>query len=114
MDIADKIESAVGAILPVFAAVPEFTADNVPKSHAIYSITEKGAEYGDGGDNAAIYYVSLGVFTEYPDFALYRRIKAAMRSAGFGYESGGMVQSDGEYPYSTHYYLDFSGVDGDV
>ena len=113
MDIADKIEAAVSAILPVFAAVPEFTADNVPKSHAIYSITEKGADYGDGGDSTTLYFVSLGVFTEYPDFALYKRIKAAMRAAGFGYDSGGMVQSDGEYPYSTHYYLDFVGVNDD-
>ena len=34
-----------------------------------------------------------------------------MRAAGFGYSSGGQVGTDTLFPYVTHYYLDFVGVE---
>ncbi len=112
MDIADRIEAALNSIVPTFARVPEFTADNAPSSYIIYDITEKGANYSEGENRVNQYFISLGVFTEKLDFSLYERIKQAMYAGGFGYADGGSVGDDDIFPYVTHYYLDFAGVEG--
>ena len=112
MDIADKVEAALADILPVYGNTPEFGASE-PEKYAVYSISESGAEYGDGVDFATEYYVILSVFTPSLDFALYRRIKAAMRAAGFVYSNGGQTGTDGLFPLITHYHLDFVGVEDD-
>lgn len=64
-----------------------------------------------GEDNVTEYLCRLSVFTPKLDFALYRRIKAAMRKADFGYISGGQTGTDALFPHITHYYLDFLGVE---
>lgn len=111
MDIAEKLENALAGVLPVYGRTPEFGANNEPERYAVYNITEFPEEFGDGGDNATQYLCRLAVFTPALDFALYRQIKAAMRGAGFGYSSGGQVGTDSLFPYVTHYYLDFVGVE---
>ena len=110
MDICDRIEAALGEILPVYGITPEFGADE-PREYAVYIITERGAEYSEGCDRATEYLCRLSVFTPCLDYALYGRIKAAMRAAGFGYSSGGQTGTDGLFPHITHYYLDFTGVE---
>lgn len=110
MDIADRIEQALDGICPVYAGVPEF-ADDEPKEYIIYGINERGADYSEGENRVNQYYISLNVFTGALNFALYERIKAAMYKAGFGYDSGGTAGTDAIFPYVTHYYLDFTGVE---
>ncbi len=110
MDIADRIEAAVGALLPVYGRTPEFGRDE-PDKYAVYTITEKPEEFGEGDESCTEYLVMLSVFTPVLDFALYRRIKAAMRAAGFGYMSGGQTGTDAVFPHITHYHLDFAGVE---
>lgn len=110
MDVADRIEAALGDVLPVYGQTPEFGADE-PQKYAVYIITERGAEYAEGEDGATEYLCRLSVFTPRLDYALYRRIKAAMRAADFGYAAGGQTGTDGLFPYVTHYYLDFLGVE---
>ena len=51
MDICDRIEAALGGILPVYGITPEFGADE-PREYAVYIITERGAEYSEGCDRA--------------------------------------------------------------
>lgn len=109
MDICDRTETALAGILPVYGRTPEFGADE-PKEYAVYIITEKPAEFGEGEEYCTEFLVRVSVFTPKPDFGLYCRIKAAMRKAGFGYCSGGLTGTDGLFPYVTHYYLDFTGV----
>lgn len=111
MDIAKKIENALAGVIPVYGRTPEFGVNSEPERYAVYNITEFPEEFGDGGDNATQYLCRLAVFTPALDFALYRKIKAAMRGAGFGYSSGGQVGTDSLFPYVTHYYLDFVGVE---
>ena len=111
MSIADRIEAAVGDILPVYGYTPEFTAEDEPQKYAVYQLTEKGAEYGEGEHKTEQFFVSLNVFTPRLDFELYERLKQAMYAAGFSYDSGGSTGTDRIYPYTTHYYLDFSGVE---
>lgn len=111
MDIAQRIEAAAGKILPVYGCTPEFAADDEPQEYAVYQLTEKGAEYGEGKHCAEQFFVTLNIFTPMLDFALYERLKQAMYAAGFCYDSGGSVGTDSDYPYITHYYLDFSGVE---
>ena len=110
MDICDRIENALSGILPVYGQTPEF-GGNEPQQYAVYIITERGAEYAEGADNSTEYICRLSVFTQSLDHALYRRIKAAMRAAGFGYSSGGQTGTDAIFPYVVHYYLDFVGVE---
>ena len=112
MNIADRIETALADVLPVYGTTPEFGASE-PEKYAVYNITEKGADYGDGVDFATEYFVILSVFTPSLDFALYGRIKAAMRAAGFAYSGGGQTGTDGLFPLVTHYHLDFIGVESD-
>ncbi len=111
MDIADRIETALNGIVPVYSRVPEFTADNAPSGYIIYDITEKGADYSEGENRVNQYFISLGVFTEKLDFPLYERIKQAMYEGGFTYADGGSVGDDDIFPYVTHYYLDFVGAE---
>lgn len=116
MDVADRIEAALGDILPVYGQTPEFGATRAsgsdePQKYAVYIVTERGAEYAEGEDGSTEYLCRLSVFTPRLDYALYRRIKAAMRAAGFGYAAGGQTGTDGLFPYVTHYYLDFLGVE---
>lgn len=109
MNIAERIEAAIGDILPVYGYTPEFS-DDEPQKYAIYQLTEKGAEYGEGEHRTEQFFISLNVFTPRLDFELYERLKRAMYDAGFSYDSGGETGTDAIYPYITHYYLDFSGV----
>ena len=111
MDIAEKMESALADVLPVYGRVPEFSVDDEPEKYAVYSITEFPEEFAEGDDNTTQYLCRLAVFTPVLDFALYRQIKSAMRKAGFGYSSGGQVGTDALYPHIMHYYLDFVGVE---
>lgn len=111
MDIAEKMESALADVLPVYGRVPEFSVDDEPEKYAVYNITEFSREYAEGEDNSTQYLCRLAVFTPALDFALYKAVKAAMRAAGFGYSSGGQVGTDALYPHITHYYLDFVGVE---
>lgn len=110
MDIAEKIEAALAEIIPLYAQTPEFMG-TTPEKYAVYTITEKGAAYGEGVDYETEYLCRLSVFTKYIDYALYRRIKAAMRAADFGYISGGQTGTNSFFPNVTHYYLDFAGVE---
>ena len=55
----------------------------------------------------------LSVFSPVVDTALYSRIRAAMREVGFSYMSGGQTGTDGIFPYTTQYHLDFVGVSAD-
>ncbi len=111
MDIAEKLENALAGVLPVYGRTPEFGANDEPEKYAVYNITEFPREFAEGEDNSTQYLCRLAVFTPTLDFALYKEIKAAMREAGFGYSSGGQVGTDTLFPYVTHYYLDFAGVE---
>ena len=105
MDIAERLENALAGVLPVYGCTPE------PEKYAVYNITEFPREFAEGEDNSTQYLCRLAVFTPALDFALYKEIKTAMRGAGFGYSSGGQVGTDTLFPYVTHYYLDFAGVE---
>ena len=111
MNIAERIESAVGEILPTYGYTPEFTDDNEPERYIIYDITENGTDYSEGENRVNQYMASLNVFTPSLDFALYEQLKSAMYAAGFCYDSGGKTGTDALFPYITHYYLDFVGVE---
>ena len=40
MDVAEKMESALADILPVYGCTPEFGANAEPEKYAVYNITE--------------------------------------------------------------------------
>lgn len=109
MGLIEKIELALKSVLPFYFDVPEF-AGKSPEKYAIINIAEKAANYSEGENRVNEYFVSVNVFTERLDFALYEDIKSAMYGQGFGYIGGGNVGDDKIYPYGTHYYLDFCGV----
>lgn len=108
--ITDRIQAAVGDLLPVYGRTPEFGAKE-PEKYAVYTLTDKPAEFGDGEERCTEYLVMLSVFTPVLDFPLYSRIRAAMRAAGFTYMSGGETGTDALFPHITHYHLDFVGVE---
>ncbi len=107
--ITDMIHDALGTILPVYGRTPDFGKDE-PSAYAVYTLTERPAEFGDGDEHCTEYVVMLSVFTPALDFPLYRRIKAAMKAAGFGFMCGAQTGTDNLFPYVTHYHLDFVGV----
>ena len=110
MNIVERAETALDGIIPVYTRTPEFAAGKAPEKYVILGIAEKGANFSEGRHNVTEYFVSLGVFTKSLDFALYERLKAAMSAGDFSYIGGGEVADDRNYPYITHYYLDFLGV----
>lgn len=121
LDIAEKIEKTLADVIPLYAQTPEFMG-TPPEKYAVYTITERAAEYGEGIDCETEYLCRLSVFTRQLDYSVYKQIKAAMRAAGFGYISGGQTGISYYYektgavpafPNITHYYLDFLEVMGD-
>lgn len=62
MDVADRIEAALGGVLPVYGQTPEFGACE-PQKYAVYIVTERGAEYAEGEDGSTEYLCRLSVFT---------------------------------------------------
>ena len=110
MGITDRIQAAVGDLLPVYGRTPEFGAKE-PEKYAVYTLTDRPAEFGDGEERCTEYLVMLSVFTPVLDLPLYSRIRAAMRAAGFTYMSGGETGTDAIFPHITHYHLDFVGVE---
>ena len=112
VDICGRIETALADILPVYGRTPEFGNDE-PEKYAVYTLTDKPAEFGDGEERCMEYLVMLSVFSPVVDTLLYSRIRAAMRAAGFSYMSGGQTGTDGIFPYTTQYHLDFVGVSAD-
>lgn len=109
VDICCRIETALADILPVYGRTPEFGNDE-PEKYAVYTLTDKPAEFGDGEERCTEYLIMLSVFSPVVDTALYSRIRAAMRAAGFSYMSGGQTGTDGIFPYTAHYHLEFVGV----
>lgn len=59
MDIAERIENALDGIIPVYGATPEFMGEE-PQKYAVYIITERGANYSEGGDNVTEYLLYFG------------------------------------------------------
>lgn len=110
MNIVDRVEVALGGTIPVFTRTPEF-GNSVPEKYIILNLAEKGANFAEGRHNTTEYFVSLNVFTKLLDFEFYERLKKAMCDANFSFIGGGEVGDDKNYPYITHYYLDFLGVE---
>lgn len=110
MDIIEKVFAALDGVIPCFVGTPEFARD-APEKYIIINIAETGGNYSEGVNRVNEYFISLNVYTKQIDFALYEQIKAAMYSADFCYIGGGNVGDDKTYPYVTHYYMDFSGVE---
>ena len=113
MSLTDRIQKAVGGIIPTYGYTPDFRGGGEPERYIVYTFAETGADYAEGENRVNQYLISLNVFTppRQLDFPLYERIKQAMYAAGFGYVSGGPAGLSSLYPGITHYYLDFVGVE---
>lgn len=112
LNIAEKIEAAIGEMIPTYYDIADF-GDNAPEKYVLYEFTEKGAEYGEGISHGDNYMVTLNIFTPALDMGLYQFIKAAMQAAGFSYSGGGNAMTDTLFPYTKHWYQDYGYV-GDV
>lgn len=110
MTITERVEDAIGAIIPIYGSGVDFSYSKEPDRYAIYSLSEISTDWGDGKPHGTRYSVTVNVFTEYFDTALYHEIKQAMITAGFSPISGGEIAST-KYPAVTQYYLDFTGVE---
>ena len=110
MTITERVENAIGAIIPIYSSGVDFSYAKEPARYAIYSLMETSTDWGEGKPHGTRYSVTVNVFTEYFDLTLYGEIKQAMITAGFSPISGGEIASV-KYPATTQYYLDFSGVE---
>lgn len=110
MTITERVEDAIGAIIPIYSSGVDFSYTREPDRYAIYSLTEVSTDWGDGKPHGTQYNVTVNVFTEYFELALYHEIKQAMLAAGFTPRYGGEITTT-KYPATTQYYLDFSGVE---
>lgn len=110
MTITERIEDAIGAIIPIYCSGVDFSYSKEPDRYAIYSLTETSTDWGEGKPHGTRYSVTVNVYTEYFDATLYHEIKQAMICTGFSPVSGGEIASV-KYPATTQYYLDFVGVE---
>lgn len=108
MNIAERVESAIGGLTPVYHAGVDL-GDDAPENYVVYEITERGGEYGEGAAHSAAYIVTLHIMSPAPDFGQYEFIKAAMQAAGFSYYSGGDADMGGIFPDECHWYQDYGG-----
>lgn len=110
MTITERVEDAIGAIIPIYSSGVDFSYVKEPDCYAIYSLNEVSTDWGEGKPHGTQYNITVNVFTEYFDLSLYNEIKQAMLRAGFTPRYGGEIATT-KYPATTQYYLDFSGVD---
>ena len=110
MTITERVENAIGAIIPIYCSGVDFSYTREPEKYAIYSLNEVSTDWGEGKPHGTQYNITVNVFTEYFDLSLYNEIKQAMLCAGFTPRYGGEIATT-KYPSVTQYYLDFSGVD---
>ena len=110
MTIIERIENALGAVLPVYGSGVDFSYIKEPDRYAIYSLNEVSTDWGDGKPHGTQYNITVNVFTECFDLPLYNEIKQSMLRAGFTPRYGGEIATT-KYPSVMQYYLDFSGVD---
>lgn len=110
MTITERVEDAIGAIIPIYSSGVDFSYVKEPERYAIYSLNEVSTDWGDGKPHGTTYNITVNVFSEYFDLNLYNTIKRSMLAAGFTPRYGGEITTT-KYPATTQYYLDFSGVD---
>ena len=110
MTITERVEDAIGAIIPIYSSGVDFSYTREPDRYAIYSLTEVSTDWGDGKPHGTTYNITVNVFSECFDLPLYNEIKRSMLAAGFTPRYGGEIATT-KYPATTQYYLDFSGVD---
>ncbi len=108
MNVAERIEKAIGEMLPTYHAVTDF-GDNTPEKYISYELVDSGGDYGEGMAHDESYMITLNIFTPELDLGLYEFVKAAMQAAGFSYSGGGDVTNDSTYPYGRHWYQDYGG-----
>lgn len=108
MNIAERIEDAVGGILPTYHAVTDF-GDNAPEKYISYELVGYGGDHGEGISYSESFMITLNIFTPALELGTYEFIKAAMQAAGFSYSDGGDVTNDSTYPYGRHWYQDYGG-----
>ena len=109
MTIIERIEDALGAVLPVYSSGVDFSYVKEPDRYAIYSLNEVSTDWGDGKPHSIQYNITVNVFTECFDLPLYNEIKRSMLASGFTPRYGGEITTT-KYPATTQYYLAFSGV----
>lgn len=105
MNAAERIEAAVGGILPTYHASADL--GGAPERYIVYELVERGGEYGEGAAHAADHMVTLNILTPALELPLYEEIKAAMQAAGFSYSGGGDTMTDAVFPYGKHWYQDY-------
>ena len=110
MTIIERIEDALGAVLPVYGSGVDFSYVKEPDRYAIYSLNEVSTDWGDGKPHSTTYNITVNVFSECFDLHLYSEIKRSMLRAGFTPRYGGEISTT-KYLSVTQYYLEFSGVE---
>ncbi len=106
MNVAEKVEAAVGNIISAYPSGADFGKGS-PEKYIIYEFVEKGGDYGDGTSHASDYMVTLNIFTPALDFKLYDEIKTAMQAIGFSFSGGGNADPDKAFPNTCHWYHDY-------
>ena len=83
MDIFDKIDSALSALLDYsYSYMPEFEDGEEPEKYAVYNLSYRDTFYSSGKANIRQYALSVSVFSPQADIELYDKTQTAIENVG--------------------------------
>ena len=108
MTIYDRVDDALSGLnIPYYCGIPNLSGE-VPESYLVYSIYDTPELFADGEEHAYTYNVTVNIITPAVDVPLRKRVRDAMKSAGFIYRQGLPTGGEDEiYPYTEQYSLEF-------
>lgn len=111
MNIYEKTEQALSGLdLPYWYGTPHFSG-NPPETYLVYSAYDTPEHLADGEERAYSYTVTVNIVTPAVDVELRKRVRRAMKAAGFVYQQGlPMSGNDDIYPYPEQYSQEYKIV----
>ena len=119
MDVFQKIDGVLKGLntetrsIPYYYGMPEFDRD-VPDNYITYSTYEVPSCFGDGCYHKKLHTVTVDIFSNHIDPALYEEIEKAMVNAGFTYKIGRSMGEETAYPHicrwTQEYTIEIGGL----
>lgn len=104
MSVYDEVDRALSGLnIPYYSDFPRFSREP-PEQYIVYSVFDTPQLFADGEEHAYAYTVTVNIITPATDTELRKKVRRAMKAAGFVYQMG-LPTGGGEdgYPALVQY-----------
>ena len=108
MTVSDRIDNALSGLnLPYYCGAPRLSGET-PAAYLVYSVYDTPEQFAENEEHAYTYNVTVNLITPAVDVSLRKKVRDAMKAAGFVYRQGMPTGGTDEiYPYAEQYSLEF-------